>query len=72
VTIAGDFLGSIVGDGKVGNVALSGTGRFKGILHGGTLSNITANSFTGTTETGPRHTITATGRMGNIVPRSAA
>lgn len=72
VTIAGDFTGLINGDGKVGNVTLSGSARFQGTLRGASLGNITAASFTGTGATmgDPRHTITAIGSIGNITAKA--
>jgi hypothetical protein len=67
VSILGDFTGLISGDGKVGNVTLRGSGEFRGSLHGGTLGNIKALSFTGTpTGSDPRGSITAATCIGTI------
>lgn len=67
IGIVGDFTGLISGDGKVGNVTVSGTGRFEGTLHGGTLGNITASIFTGTpTGPEPRGSITSATSIGAI------
>jgi hypothetical protein len=45
-----------------------------GDLHGGSIGNITAVSFTGTNTinpAGPRHTITASGSIGNIMAKGS-